>query len=169
MAARPLETLPQLRKLIERLPVASPLTNKFEAARAERGPARRDVWYSSQKQHWLGWLGGYDGPGVYARKKWDRSAAYVYNHVVCPPMLFWLAEAAGVAKETLSRAEDEALAARPVMPAQCAAIRREIARLESSIQEEIKVEAAGTRSQMLVLHEELLARIKIFKRIKRKL
>src|SRR6476660_1253800 len=98
MAARRLETPADLRKVIERLPVASPLTDKFEAVRAERGPARRDVWYRSQRQHWLGWLGGYDGPGAYARRNWDRSAAYVYNHIVGPPMLFWLGEAAGVPK-----------------------------------------------------------------------
>ena len=124
MAARRLETPAHLRKVIARLPGRFP---PDQQSRAERGPARRDAWYSSpQKEHWLGWLGGYDGPGAYARKKWDRSAAYVYNHVVCPPMLFWLAEAAGVPKDTLMRAEDEALAAQPVMPAQCAAIRNEI-------------------------------------------
>lgn len=26
------------------------------------------VWYTTQKQHWLGWLSEYDGPGAYGRR-----------------------------------------------------------------------------------------------------
>lgn len=126
MAARKLQTPRDLRRAIAALPAASPLTDKFEAARHRRGPERGEVRYATQKQHWLGWLADYEGPGAYGRKNWNRSAAYVYNHIVCPPMLFWLAEGAGVPKAVLLRAASAALGVQPVMSAQCAAIRREI-------------------------------------------
>jgi hypothetical protein len=42
-------------------------------------------------------------------------------------------------------------------------VRLEIANGEAAIREEIRVEAAGTRSHVLVLHEEVLARIKLLK------
>ncbi len=51
------------------------------------------VWYTTQKEHWLGWLGEYDGPGGYGRvpgKK--RDAKFAYNHIVNPEMLLWLFE-----------------------------------------------------------------------------
>lgn len=54
-------------------------------------------WYQTQKQHWLGWLGEYHGPGAYGRKTGiRRDAAYAYNHIVEPEMLRWLMKAAGV-------------------------------------------------------------------------
>ena len=54
-------------------------------------------WYTTQKQHWLGWLGEYHGPGAYGRKSnAKRDARYAYNHIVQFKMLLWLTEAAGV-------------------------------------------------------------------------
>lgn len=58
------------------------------------------VWYTTQKQHWLGWLAEYDGPGAYGRiSRKQRDAKFAYNHIVCPEMLLWLIEAAGVRQE----------------------------------------------------------------------
>lgn len=63
------------------------------------------VWYTTQKQHWLGWLGEYGGPGAYGRiSGQNRDAKFVYNHVVCPEMLLWLIEAAGVRRELVDAA-----------------------------------------------------------------
>ena len=54
------------------------------------------VWYRTQKEHWLGWLEGYDGPGAYGRTQANRDAKFAYNHIVEPKMLLWLVDAAGV-------------------------------------------------------------------------
>jgi hypothetical protein len=37
----------------------------------EDEPRDRDgVWYRTQKEHWLGWLSQYHGPGAYGAKGW---------------------------------------------------------------------------------------------------
>ncbi len=74
---------------------------------------KRDVWYSSQKEHWLGWLRQYDGPGYYGRKNPQRSAEFVYNHIGCPPMLLWLGEACRIPRQRVMEAKRAALAAGP--------------------------------------------------------
>jgi hypothetical protein len=76
------------------------ITTAFEHALTKRDTwSANEVWYKSQKEHWLGWLSEYDGPGFYGRKtNGSRSAEYAYNHIVCPPMVLWLAEASGVEK-----------------------------------------------------------------------
>ena len=64
------------------------------------------VWYTTQKQHWLGWLGEYDGPGAYGRIPGkQRDAKFAYNHIVCPEALLWLIEAAGVRQELVQAAQ----------------------------------------------------------------
>ena len=61
--------------------------------------------YATQKEHWLGWLCGYYGPGVYGRNpETRRDAEYVYNHIVEVKMLLWLIEAAGIEPELVSMA-----------------------------------------------------------------
>ena len=70
------------------------------------------VWYRTQKEHWLGWLRDYSGPGAYDRKNSDRDAKYVYNHIANPGMLLWLITAAGVSSE-LMLTMGQALAATP--------------------------------------------------------
>ena len=85
------------------------------------------AWYRSQKEHWLGWLGEYHGPGAYYRSaKTPRDAAYIWNHIQCAPMLFWLAEALGLPDEQLDRAFSEVQASNRRGAAQCAALRRVI-------------------------------------------
>jgi hypothetical protein len=108
------------------LPEAAPIAARFEAAILDRKDRTKDVWYNSQKEHWLGWLDHYDGPGYYGRKSWDVTAEQVYNRVVNPSMLVWLAEAAGVEKAIVERASAAALAAQSNMSAQSAAVRREV-------------------------------------------
>jgi hypothetical protein len=68
----------------------------------------------------------YDGPGFYGRASAKRSAAFVYNHINCPPMLIWLAEAAGVPETKLATAIEDALNGAKPWPSQCASIRRVI-------------------------------------------
>lgn len=67
---------------------------------------RRTAWYESQKEHWVGWLFHYNSPGAYDRKVTKgRDARFVYNHVVCPGLLAYLADASGVARNLVRQAK----------------------------------------------------------------
>jgi hypothetical protein len=127
-ARRAIQTPQQLRRIISRLSPASPITDSFSAKwrRREGGQQERsDVWYTTQRRHWLGWLGEWDGPGAYGRKNSKRSAQFVYDHIVNPQMLVYLAEAAGIPGHVVKKAATTALAGRS-MAAMSAAIRRVI-------------------------------------------
>ena len=109
------------------LEAAPPITIRFERAlRAAGWWGVRPVWYSSHKEHWLGWLKEYEGPGFYNRKNWNRTAEYAFNHIVCPPMLLWLCEACGLDTATVKRAAAAAKKAGPTLPAMARAIRQVI-------------------------------------------
>lgn len=82
------------------------------------------AWYGSQKEHWLGWLGEYSGKGAYGRAlNTNRDAEFVYNHIQCAPMLFWLSEALGAPDKQLDSAFEAVLNANPKGASQCAALR----------------------------------------------
>ena len=84
------------------------------------------VWYRTQKEHWLGWLSEYNGPGAYGRQTGiKRDAKYAYNHIVEPKMLLYLIRAAGV-KPNLVKAAEEAAAAGATMMQQSGTIRRQV-------------------------------------------
>lgn len=113
-----------LRRHIQKLHEAQPIAESLERSLNRLQPSVRPTWYSSQKEHWLGWLGDYDGPGFYGRRNWDRSAAFVYNHVNCAPMVLWLAEALAMPKAAVRAAAREALDAGPGPGSRSAAVRR---------------------------------------------
>ena len=115
-----------LSRKIRKFRARVPITASYECALAAHGIWNDEgVWYTSQKEHWLGWLSEYDGPGAYGRKKrTGRSAQFAYNHIGCPPMLLWLAEAAGVSKAKVLAAKRAALSGRPNRASHCAIIRR---------------------------------------------
>ena len=80
--------------------------------------------YTTQKDHWLGWLDPELGTGTYSRKsKPGRDAKYVYNHIVEPKMLLWLISAAGIDTELVGAAKAGADAAKS-MQWKSAAIRK---------------------------------------------
>jgi len=62
------------------------------------------VWYLTQKEHWLGWLSEYDGPGAYGRTGQQRDARFAYNHIVNPRMLMYLIEAIPMRPESVEAA-----------------------------------------------------------------
>lgn len=63
------------------------------------------IWYKTQKEHWLGWLKEYSGPGAYGRKNWHRDARFVYNHVVCPELIMYLIHAIPMRPDLVDAAE----------------------------------------------------------------
>lgn len=103
-------SIEQFRKAISKLPKDPPLV-------------RPGIWYTTQWQHWQGWLGHYNGPGAYGRKNWDRDAKFAYNHVVCPGLLLYLIRAIPLQPESIIAAEDAERGAITLM-AKAGAIRK---------------------------------------------
>lgn len=115
----------QLSRKIRPMRDRPPITSGFERALDESGIwSLREFKYASQKEHWLRWLGEYDGPGYYGRKKRHESAEFAYNHIVCPPMVLWLGEASGVRKSKVLEPKRAALSAGSSLPALGAATRK---------------------------------------------
>lgn len=84
-------------------------------------------WYESQKEHWIGWLLDYQSPGAYERRETGvRDAKQIYNRVVCPDLLLYLAQGSGVSPKLLTRAKRSAGMAGSTQMAQAAAVRRVI-------------------------------------------
>ena len=66
----------------------------------------RNVWHESQKEHWVGWLFHYNSSGAYSRKVTEgRDSKFVYNHIVCPGLLTYLADASGVSRSLVREAK----------------------------------------------------------------
>ena len=82
------------------------LAAAIEALPEDEENHRTDVWYRTQKEHWLGWLASYQGPGAYGRAQFNRDAQFAYNHIVNPYMLLWLVEAAGVDRSLVKSAHE---------------------------------------------------------------
>lgn len=109
---RPISIL-KFRRAIEKLPAGRP--------RRVEG-----IWYLTQKEHWLGWLGSYHGQGGYNRQPHARhDAAYAYNHIVNHQMLEWLIKAIGIRRSAVVAALHATRRARTLM-AKSAAIRKHV-------------------------------------------
>ncbi len=84
------------------------------------------IWYKTQKEHWLGWLSEYHGPGAYGRKVGiKRDAKFAYNHIVNHQMLLWLISAAGVSSKLVNAAR-RASAGVSTMQHKSASIRKQV-------------------------------------------
>ena len=85
-------SIPKFIRAIQRLPSDEPVVDSR-------------VWYKTQKEHWLEWLKGYQGPGGYGRKvDKERDARYAYNHIVNYEMLLWIIAAAGLKTNSVKAA-----------------------------------------------------------------
>jgi len=115
-----------LRAHIRPLPEYLPRTKELETA-ISVGASYDGAWYRSQKENWLGWLAEYNGPGAYGRTDHaQRNAAYIYNHIQCAPMLFWLAEALELPEDILDAAFKAITSIEAKGAQQCAALRNHI-------------------------------------------
>jgi hypothetical protein len=123
-----------------------------------------DELYKPNKQHWIGWLSEYAGPGYYGRKNSDRSAKFIYNHINSPPMLLWLNESARVSKE-LVRAACRVQAATQNGTSACSLIRRVLPweLVEGSLlklrRRKILAAESGQQILHLTLHRRFFAEI----------
>lgn len=102
-----IDTPYQLKRAIKKLRakhIQFPITTKYENDLRDAALHPQKVWYKNQGEHWQGWLSGYFGGGFYGRKNHKRTAAFVYNHIMCPPMLIWLVESLGFNKNKLQSA-----------------------------------------------------------------
>ncbi len=112
-----------LLRLVERQDSNAPLTKQLEDA-LHVGPGYGRAWYSTQREHWLRWLEEYPTAGPYGRRPTSRTLAQVvYGRIICPPMVFWLAETFRVDHRLLSTAYGNAVAAPKKQASQSGAIR----------------------------------------------
>lgn len=112
-----------LLRLVERQDSNAPLTKQLEDA-LHVGPGYGRAWYRTQREHWLRWLEEYHTAGPYERSPTPRTQAQVvYSRIICPPMVFWLAETFGVDHRLLSTAHVTAVAAPKNQASQSGAIR----------------------------------------------
>lgn len=77
-----------VRRAAKRYPVSHELECMFW------GPP---MHFPDQRAHWHGWLGMH-------RERGTPTAARVYNQLASPPMLLWLAEAAGIPGDKVRKA-----------------------------------------------------------------
>lgn len=115
-----------LLRIIRDLPSDTPVHRELEHA-IGIGVEYGRAWYSSQQEHWIGWLSSYHLPGAYKRKDNlpQTHAKAIYNRLMCPPMVLWLPEAAGVPTPVILAAFEAAFSTSN-HATQCAAIRRNI-------------------------------------------
>lgn len=96
-------------KILRKLNISVPITESYENTLRSSGQQPLKTWYSSQGEHWQGWLGEYKGSGFYGRKNHKRTVEFIYNHIMCPPMLIWLAETISIDKNIINQAINESL------------------------------------------------------------
>jgi hypothetical protein len=107
-----------LRDVLARLPARQPLTDALLGEGYREGKR-------SERDHVLGWLAEYQGPGYYGRQGLDRTARQFYQGFQDAFGLLWVAEALGVEEAVLSRGV-AAIRATPGRPASRAAAFRRV-------------------------------------------
>lgn len=105
--------------------------------------------YTTQKDHWLGWLNPAAGTGSYPRRTGGHvSANTVYNRIGEPKMLWWLAAAAGVDQGLLDEAKARVDTQKP-LSSQCANFRKVVPwrTLVESLELASRNQASGVEAQ----------------------
>lgn len=109
------------RELLRVVSELSPLTPLYRQVHAK---STKGKWFTNEREHLMGWLSEYDGPGAYARMNPGRDAKFFYNHFNDPYGLSWLAEALGVQGELVQQGIDAVEAASPRGSAKSGAFRK---------------------------------------------
>ena len=109
----------QLKRIIAAQSAIAARTDRLEK-QIRIGVGFHGKWYRSQREHWLGWIvakermalqKGENPDAIVARKRW--------TNLNCIPMMFWLAEVAGVPDEVLTGAESAAVEAAAINDKDC--------------------------------------------------
>ena len=117
-------TARELRSVVRTLPE---WPQQFRRAWDELGASLRESKsYRSEREHLTAWLGEYGTSGYYGRKTPGRDARFFYTHFNDTYGLVWLAEALGVAPDTVKAGMAAVSAAGPNKSAQAGAFRRVI-------------------------------------------
>jgi len=104
-------------------------------------------WYRTQKQHWIGWLSQYHGPGAYGRKVGaERDARYAYMHIAEPKMLLWLIKAAGVSSHFVRAAKRECAESSPMDQRSASSMHQQAAAIRRLVPWEIVAEALRSKA-----------------------
>lgn len=84
-----------------------PISDEYERVQ----PQKKGVWWSSQKEHMIGWFRSQrtKGSGSYSRNNPNTSARTTYNRLLCPAAFIWIAEALGEEPHVIQAAVDAAL------------------------------------------------------------
>ncbi|WP_407573060.1 hypothetical protein [Deinococcus altitudinis] len=129
----------ELRLVVARLPSRLPLTDELEGRLPGEIAVKKKAWYSTQKQHLMGWLGEYAQKGAYGRQGLDHDARHMYTHFQCAPGLLWLAEGVGVPHHLLIQGVEAIHSAGPSGRTQSAAFRRVVGwnEVEAAIREKL--------------------------------
>lgn len=104
-------TQADLKRYFAAYPAQPPRTTALEQ-QIKIGTGFHNKWYRSQREHWLGWLvakdceahaKGQDPAMINAKPRWQ--------HLMCSPAMYWVAECAGVHEDRLRHAEAMAIEA----------------------------------------------------------
>ncbi len=94
-----------LKQIITACPGHLPRTDALEQ-RIQIGVGFHNKWYRSQKEHWLGWIVFQEYKAQMSQRELSSIPAKErWRGLNCIPMMFWLAEAAGVHTDLLAEAE----------------------------------------------------------------
>ena len=105
-----------LKNYVAAYPATPPRVAALEQ-RIQIGTGFHRKWYRSQREHWLGWLEYQDRKALGAGQNPNHlHAKAVWNRLKCSPMMFWLAECAGVSPKLLGQAEEAAVEATRLNP-----------------------------------------------------
>lgn len=110
----------QFSKFLQQLEEYPSISDAYE----QRYPQKQGVWYSSQREHMVGWFRSQStlGGGNSTRSTPNRSAKTAYNRLLSPGGLIWIGDTLG-ADPVLVQSAAEAAVAEPEYRKRCAAIR----------------------------------------------
>ena len=150
-------TARELGVLFSRLRADTEGLAEFEAAICV-GPNFGPPWYRSQKEHMIGWVADYEGPGAYQRKpKVNPSAASVYMGLNCAPALVWIYGALNIPRDQWRPTVDEISKGGAIgrMARACGALRKAVP--WSVIEQHLRLQTPVSKEEWRAICGELLA------------
>ncbi|MCI1935075.1 MAG: hypothetical protein LKJ44_05125 [Bifidobacteriaceae bacterium] len=103
--------IPDFVRVLKKLKPHLPISDRYDSEAARQYSQNTGAWYSSQKEHMLGWFPAQLtlGAGSYTRQKPNQSARTTYNRLLSSGALLWIAEALGEDSSIVQAAATAAL------------------------------------------------------------